>query len=111
MASAWQYGAYLRLGLSYLLAAFLHGLWNALNIITGLGALLTHPPASLRPLANLARVAPLGVVLLAVLLFALLWGSNTYLQRQSQIQPVFNPSGSLAEEDAEPGGSDTSISH
>jgi hypothetical protein len=101
LANAWKNGAYLRLGLAYLLAVFLHGLWNALSIMSGLAGTLNNPPAALQPLTSLARVAPVGVAVLALLLFVVLWGSNSYLQRQ----PGLSPEATLAvQPSAEPAG-------
>ncbi len=82
LAYAWQNGAYLRLGLTYLLGASLHGLWNALTVLTSLPAMINNPPASLRPLLTLARIAPAGIVILVFLLIALLWGGNRILQNR-----------------------------
>ncbi len=85
LASAWQNGAYLRLGLTYMLAVFLHGLWNGLTILTGLGSALDTPPANLRLLTNLARIAPIGVAILGLGMFGVLWRSNYYLRRQPRL--------------------------
>ncbi len=98
MAYAWQNGAYLRLGLSYLLAVFLHGIWNALNILAGFGGAANDAPASLQFFFSLVRIAPLSVALLALVLFVLLWAGNGYLQRNSGPTPEAALSGSLAEQ-------------
>ena len=36
MASAWQKKSYFRLGLAYLAAVLVHGLWNGLLILAGI---------------------------------------------------------------------------
>jgi biotin transporter BioY len=89
MAAAWRDGNYWRLGLFYLLAVALHGLWNGMAVLSGLAAVLENPPANLRFLQLLARGAPDGIVLLGLLLFAILWGSNRYLhQREKEVVPT-----------------------
>ncbi len=97
LANAWQNERYLRLGLTYLLAVTLHGVWNALSIVTGLGGTLNNPPAALQPLTVLARIAPVSLGVLAFLLFVLLWGSNSYLQRKPGLAPETEPAGQSAE--------------
>ncbi len=82
MAYAWQKAAYLKLALAYLLAVILHGLWNALSILYGLGGTMNDAAAGPQALWGLLRMAPFGVAFLALLLFAMLWGINNYLQRQ-----------------------------
>ncbi len=81
MASAWQTGSYLRLGLAYLLAAGLHGLWNALSVLSAVGVLLENPPESLRFLTGLGQSAPFSILVLVLLLFLLLWGGNRLLSK------------------------------
>ncbi len=90
LASAWQNGSYLRLGLTYLLAAFLHGLWNVLSVLPGLAAVLRNPPASVRPLLGLARIEPAAIVVMVFLLLALLWGGNRILQNREKEEPSTN---------------------
>lgn len=84
MAEAWQNGAYLRLGATYLLAVALHGLWNGLSIISGLTAFLSPAPANLKVLMSISRVAPFAIAALLVLLFALLWESHHKLLRYNR---------------------------
>lgn len=98
MAYAWQNGAYLRLALSYLLAVFLHGFWNALNVLIGLNGAANDAPNGLQSFFSLVRIAPLGVAFLTLLLFVLLWAGNGYLQRNSGPTPAAVLPGSLVEQ-------------
>lgn len=86
MASAWSGGRrrYLRLLGTYLLAVLLHGLWNALAILTGFGAVLRGASGT-SPLLNfLAAASPVGTVLLAAGLFGvLLWGNQRLRARSA----------------------------
>lgn len=84
MALAWRDRTYLRLFLSYLGAAALHGTWNGLAVLTGFSAVLENPPANLRVLYEITKIAPFGVILLAVVLFFLLVGINRQLNRQPE---------------------------
>lgn len=81
MASAWQTGSYLRLGLAYLLAAGLHGLWNALSVLSAVGVLLENPPENLRWLTGFGQSAPFSILILVLVLFLLLWGGNRLLSK------------------------------
>ncbi len=85
LASTWRDGRYLRLAGVYLLAVGLHGLWNVF------GALLALPdlfgPASVTGivavLLRLGQIAPLALLVLAILLFLILLGSNRRLRAVS----------------------------
>lgn len=94
MAYAWQKGAYLRLALSYLLAVFLHGLWNALSLVSG----FSGAPAGLQHSSGLVSFAPFGVAFLALLLLLLLWTGNGYLQKNPGPTLEAAPTGLLAEQ-------------
>lgn len=96
MAKAWQTGAYLRLGAAYLAAVGLHGLWNGMAILSSLPVILQNPPENLRLLYDLSKAAPVGIAVLAVLMFALLLGINRYLRNQSNgaalaVEPAQGP--------------------
>ena len=82
LATAWQSGSYLRLGLAYLLAVGLHGLWNALSVLSGVGTLfLERPPDNLRFLIGFSQSASFSIPFLALLLFLLLVGGNRLLSK------------------------------
>ncbi len=81
LASAWQSGAYLRLGLAYLLAVTLHGLWNALSVLTELSAVMQSAPVNLNLVNGIAKVAPYTILAIAILVFGILLGSNRSLRR------------------------------
>jgi hypothetical protein len=81
MASAWQNHTYLRLGLTYLLAAGLHGLWNAFSLFWGLSSLFETPSGNFNFLVGLAQSAPAALICLVLIFLALLWGVNRHLQK------------------------------
>jgi hypothetical protein len=100
----------LKLAGAYLLAAFLHGLWNALSILTGLAGALNNPSTSLSPLIKLSRLAPVGLGLLVLLLFALLLGFNRHLQHQYHSQLASSTAGQPVESETRPEASNSSQS-
>ncbi len=81
MARSWQQGAYGQLGLTYLFSSALHGLWNALSVLTGLDAVLVRAPGKSGALSFLVSAAPVALVALAICLLAILWGMNRRLRR------------------------------
>jgi hypothetical protein len=81
MASSWQQGAYLKLGLTYLFSAALHGLWNALSVLLGLDAFLVGAPDQAGALSFFASAAPAAIIVLAIFLLVILWGMNRRLQQ------------------------------
>lgn len=82
MASAWQNGGYLKLGLTYLLSSTAHGLWNAFSVFSGLGAILGSETGSFQFITAFARAAPFLLVGLAAVLFGLLLGMRQRLRRE-----------------------------
>lgn len=85
MASAWRDGNYLRLGLSYLLAVGLHGLWNGLAVLSGLAVATENTPAYMRFLGD---AAPFGIAALGLLLIVFLWWNNRRLQSNPNVPPL-----------------------
>jgi hypothetical protein len=72
LVSAWRSGKFGRLGLAYLAAVSLHGLWNAFSLISGMAETLlpSQPAGQLLAYAGLAGMLGLGVVCLAILFTA-----------------------------------------
>jgi hypothetical protein len=85
LASTWRDGRYLRLAAVYLLAAGLHGLWNVFGALLALPALLG--PGSVTGIVavflRLGQIAPLVLLVLAILLFLILLSSNRRLRAES----------------------------
>ena len=81
LVSAWRYSAYLKLGLVYLLSVSLHGLWNGLNVVNVVSALLSPAPAALAWINRAAVFVPGAMVLLIALFLILLWGGNRLLRK------------------------------
>jgi hypothetical protein len=82
IASAWQNGRYLRLSATYLLAAGLHGIWNAFGLLNALPELLgpAQVTGSLAVFLRLGNLAPYVLSVLVVVLFLILLGINRRLQ-------------------------------
>jgi hypothetical protein len=80
LAFAWQQRRYLRLGVAYLAAVLLHGLWNGLAILS-LGAQLAPDPAEVPTFVlNLAAAVPFGLGFMALSTFVLLLWANRSLR-------------------------------
>lgn len=90
MAAAWQNGSYLRLGATYLLSCALHGLWNGLSILAGLSGAIDGLPVNTPLMSTLGPIASVGLGVLIVSLFLLLWWGNRRLR-----QPVPDGSSSI----------------
>lgn len=87
LALAWRQRRYLRLGLAYLAAVLLHGIWNGLAILS-LGAQLAPDPAELATFVlNLAEAAPFGLGFMAFSTFIVLLWANRALRHA---QPTSN---------------------
>ncbi len=76
LVAAWRKGRFLHLAGAYLLAVTLHGAWNALSVWIGFDAVINPPDVG--QLSTL--FAPLGLGLLAVVMFIILAGSNRRLR-------------------------------
>jgi hypothetical protein len=84
LANAWRYGKYLQLGLFYLVAVSIHGLWNGL-ILFGVAEQVAPDHQIQSPvLMNLVSIAPIGLGVLVVLCFSLLVYINWSLRRTEE---------------------------
>jgi hypothetical protein len=90
LVQAWNQARYLRLGLAYLGAVFLHGLWNGLTVFAAFGALSGQVPgADFNP--TLARISssavPVVLILLAATIFtALIWVNRALVKSLPAIE-------------------------
>lgn len=88
LVQAWSEKRYLRLGVTYLTAVSIHGLWNALTVISSYSFLASAQGA--RPIIHwivqLGDAAPFGLGTLTIGAFALLLWSNLALRRSTQIE-------------------------
>jgi hypothetical protein len=89
LAIAWREGQYLRLGLTYLLAVAIHGLWNGLTLMTVFGNLASITPTSadLGIFSQLSILAPYGLMILSLISFLALFLINKKLRVDQEIQP------------------------
>lgn len=88
IASARQNQSYLQLLLVYLLSTGLHGLWNALSVFWGMSTLYNGASETPAIMSALVRMAPAGLIFLALLLLAVLWATN---RRLRQMYPTDAP--------------------
>lgn len=82
LVSAWSQRRYLRLGLSYILAVIVHGLWNGMVVLSAASSL--QGVANIPIPANLQRIGPIsstGIIILGALVLVLYVGFNAVLRR------------------------------
>ena len=86
LVQAWKEKRYIRLAITYLTAVSIHGLWNALTIISSYSSLTSaQSTSSIIPwVVKLGDVAPFGLGALTIGAFALLLWSNQALRRSPQ---------------------------
>jgi hypothetical protein len=88
LALAWQENRYIRLGVTYLIAVLIHGIWNAFTLVT-VGTTLTEMNVSFTNtnlLTQLGRIAPGVLVVLATGTFiGLLWANRSFRQIQDRV--------------------------
>jgi hypothetical protein len=82
LASAWGKGQYLKLGLTYLLAVGIHGVWNTFGLLLGLAPQFssTAAPISIPFAAQMGTIAPIVLGILMAVLLLLLAFSNRRLR-------------------------------
>ena len=89
LVRAWREKRFLQLGMTYVLAVLIHGLWNTASIffsISHLISILPDPPTSLQ---NLGMISALGLIVLICLMLAVLWLVNRKLRAASRpTQPL-----------------------
>ena len=90
MAMAWKYRRYALLGLTYLGAVFIHGLWNGLTLFSSFSALAEAQglPLDIPGVAQLGQIAPIGLITMALAAFAALLWANWRLGRPGQVDAI-----------------------
>jgi hypothetical protein len=82
LASAWSQRRYLRLGITFVVAVLVHGLWNGMAVLSAAssmqGVANISIPASLQRLGALASE---GIIALGILVLVMVVGFNTVLRR------------------------------
>ncbi len=83
LVQAWQKKRFLQLGLAYLCAVIIHGLWNGLTLLYSFDLLSSLENLQLQVvwLHSIGTIAPFGLILLAVGSFVGLISINRSLQR------------------------------
>ncbi|HEX7974681.1 MAG TPA: PrsW family glutamic-type intramembrane protease [Anaerolineales bacterium] len=98
LTQAWRQGRYVRLAVTYLTAVLIHGLWNGLtltSVFAGLGAAQASFP-QIPLISRLGSIAPIGLVLLTLVVFAIMLHSNRVMRRTAQPEPASELPGSMA---------------
>ena len=80
LVSAWRERKYLQLGLTYFLCVLTHGLWNGLALWMGFSTLIPISPGELPFSQRLGIVSPVGLVILAVVMFIVLLRANRIMR-------------------------------
>jgi hypothetical protein len=90
LATAWRQGRYARLGLTYLGAVSIHGLWNGITLFSSFVALAESQqlPLNIPGIAELGEIAPIGLFVLAGATFVALVWANWRLARSVQAEAV-----------------------
>lgn len=86
LAVAWKKGRYARLGLAYLAAVLIHGLWNGLTLLAISQQFIERQSDKLTFILSLVQVAPLGLGLFCGGIFFLLLYANKALHKKSHHQ-------------------------
>jgi hypothetical protein len=88
LVSAWSQRRYLRLGVVFVIAVLIHGLWNGMAVLSAASSLQGVAnitiPTSLQQLGSLASV---GIIALGILVLVLYFGFNAVLRRSSPAMP------------------------
>jgi hypothetical protein len=103
LVQAWTRRRYLLLGITYLTAVAIHGLWNGLTIFSAFAALaeMQYLPIEMPTLTNLAFFAPFGLLLIGVTSLAALILFNRRLaaaQEAVLARPDFTPQAETSQE-------------
>ena len=82
LVSAWSQKRYIRLGISYILAVLVHGLWNGMAVVGAAASFTDFTNISLPTgIQQLGSLSNTGIVVLGTLILVLYIGSNATLRR------------------------------
>lgn len=109
LASAWTERRYLRLGVAFICAILIHGLWNGMALLSIASSLSDEGLISISPFIQLlSKSSVVVIVALGVLVLVLFIGFNAVLRHTTQA-PSAPPSGSIPPQtiqaDSSPSGS------
>lgn len=90
LALAWKRGQYLKLGLAYVTAVLFHGLWNGLAVLTAVAAITLMADVEQSTLIKMGFTAPLGILLLIVIIFLFIFHSNRRLRNRLNKQSILD---------------------
>ncbi|HEX9029729.1 MAG TPA: PrsW family glutamic-type intramembrane protease [Anaerolineales bacterium] len=88
LTQAWRQGRYIRLGVTYLTAALIHGLWNGLTLTSVFAGLSTGQAGfpQMPLISRLGNIAPFGLVWLTLVVFAILLHSNRVMRAEARVE-------------------------
>jgi hypothetical protein len=84
LTSTWRDGKYLRIGLIYLTSVTIHGVWNFLALLMGLGTNLDF--LTLPSLKSITSASPWILITITIFMITLLFAMNRKL-REEQVPP------------------------
>ena len=95
LAYAWGQGKYLRLGILLITAMSIHGLWNALSLLSSAAVLLPAGQANTYGLIGfLANASPYGLVIESLVCIVLIGWINLMLRKRGELHGLDSASGS-----------------
>jgi hypothetical protein len=85
LVSAWSQRRYLRLGLTYIIAIFIHGLWNGMAVLSAASSLQGLSNLSIPPsLQQIGALSSYGIITLGVIVLVLYITINGILRRNTR---------------------------
>jgi len=88
LVSAWSQRRYLRLGISYILAVLIHGLWNGMAVLSAVSTLQGLSNVSIpTSLQRIGSLSTWGIVALGAIVLVLYIGFNAALRRSLPAMP------------------------
>jgi len=109
LVSAWSQRRYLRLGISFILAVLIHGLWNGMAVLGAVSTLQGVSNVSIpTSLQRIGSLSAWGIVVLGAIVLVLYIGFNAALRRNLPATPP--PNTGQAQTPDRLGNEDTSIS-
>lgn len=102
LASAWSQRRYLRLGITYVIAVLIHGLWNGMAVLSAVSSLQGLPNISIpTSLLQIGARSSTGIVALGALVLVFYIGFNAILRRS--VPPMNLPSSGAGQTPSLPG--------
>jgi hypothetical protein len=86
LVSAWSERRYLRLLITYIIAAFVHGLWNGLALASAVASIQGFTDISLPAyIQQIGAYSSYGIIVLGAIVLVLYLGSNAFFRRGTSL--------------------------